>query len=60
MAAEDFEIRGQRVNRVMMAKDVLEKFIAKRPSDRIGLVGAEFGTWVGASVHDVGQVVATA
>jgi len=42
MAAEDFEIRGQRVNRVMMAKDVLEKFIAKRPSDRIGLVA--FGT----------------
>jgi Ca-activated chloride channel family protein len=42
MAAEDFEIKGQRVNRVMMAKDVLEKFIAKRPSDRIGLVA--FGT----------------
>jgi Ca-activated chloride channel family protein len=42
MAAEDFEIRGQRVNRVMMAKDVLEEFIAKRPSDRIGLVA--FGT----------------
>ena len=42
MAAEDFEIRGQRVNRVMMAKNVLEKFIAKRPSDRIGLVA--FGT----------------
>ncbi|HEX5222564.1 MAG TPA: VWA domain-containing protein [Verrucomicrobiae bacterium] len=42
MAAEDFEIRGNRVNRVKMAKDVLEKFIAKRPSDRIGLVA--FGT----------------
>jgi len=42
MAAEDFEIRGERVNRVKMAKDVLEKFIAKRPSDRIGLVA--FGT----------------
>lgn len=42
MAAEDFEVRGQRVNRVMMAKDVLEKFIAKRPNDRIGLVA--FGT----------------
>ena len=42
MAAEDFEIKGQRVNRVMMAKEVLQKFIAKRPSDRIGLVA--FGT----------------
>ena len=26
----------------------------------LGLRGAEFGMWVGASVHDVGQVVATA
>ncbi|GAA2237714.1 MULTISPECIES: YeiH family protein [Kitasatospora] len=26
----------------------------------LGLGGAEFGRWVGASVHDVGQVVATA
>ncbi len=42
MAAEDFEIRGERVNRVKMAKNVLEKFVAKRPSDRIGLVA--FGT----------------
>lgn len=42
MAAEDFEIRSQRVNRVQMAKAVLEKFITKRPSDRIGLVA--FGT----------------
>jgi Ca-activated chloride channel family protein len=42
MAAEDFDIRGQRVNRVAMAKHVLENFIARRPSDRIGLVA--FGT----------------
>ena len=42
MAAEDFEIRGRRVNRVQMAKSVLEGFIAKRPTDRIGLVA--FGT----------------
>jgi Ca-activated chloride channel family protein len=38
MAAEDFEIRGHRVNRVEMARAVLERFIEKRPSDRIGLV----------------------
>jgi Ca-activated chloride channel family protein len=42
MAAEDFEIRGQRVNRVDMARAVLKGFIDKRPSDRIGLVA--FGT----------------
>jgi Ca-activated chloride channel homolog len=42
MAAEDFEVRGQRINRVVMAKNVLQQFIAKRPNDRIGLVA--FGT----------------
>lgn len=29
-------------------------------SGPLGLTGARFGSWVGASVHDVGQVVATA
>jgi len=38
MLAEDFELKGQRVNRLVIAKDVLEKFIQKRPNDRIGLV----------------------
>lgn len=38
MAAEDFEVRGQRVNRVNMARAVLKKFIDQRPNDRIGLV----------------------
>jgi uncharacterized integral membrane protein (TIGR00698 family) len=38
----------------------LSIFVLPFIADRIGLVGAEFGTWVGASVHDVGQVVATA
>ena len=42
MAAEDFEIRGQRVNRVNMARAVLKEFIDERPGDRIGLVA--FGT----------------
>ncbi len=42
MAAEDFEIRGQRVNRVEMARSVLKGFIDERPNDRIGLVA--FGT----------------
>ncbi|HAV62197.1 MAG TPA: hypothetical protein DCY13_07505 [Verrucomicrobiales bacterium] len=38
MAAEDFEVNGQRVNRLEIAKAVLEDFIDRRPGDRIGLV----------------------
>ncbi|HWX18461.1 MAG TPA: VWA domain-containing protein [Candidatus Binatia bacterium] len=38
MISEDFELRGQRVNRFNMARAVLKKFIEKRPNDRIGLV----------------------
>ena len=38
MISEDFEVRGQRVNRFNMARVVLRGFIDKRPNDRIGLV----------------------
>lgn len=38
MESEDFEIGGQRVNRINMAKQVLKQFIDKRPNDRVGLV----------------------
>ena len=38
MASEDFVVGSERLNRLDMAKDVLKKFILKRPSDRIGLV----------------------
>ncbi len=38
MASEDFELNGERVNRLAVAKDVLERFVAKRPNDRIGIV----------------------
>lgn len=38
MAAEDFELNHQRVNRLTIAKDVLSQFIQKRQSDRMGLV----------------------
>lgn len=38
MAAEDFELKGERVNRLTIAKDVLEQFVRKRVNDRIGLV----------------------
>jgi Ca-activated chloride channel family protein len=38
MISEDFEVRGQRVNRFNMARAVLKQFIEKRPNDRLGLV----------------------
>ncbi|HVU08276.1 MAG TPA: VWA domain-containing protein [Verrucomicrobiae bacterium] len=38
MISEDFVVKGERVNRVNMAKSVLRDFIDKRPNDRIGLV----------------------
>jgi Ca-activated chloride channel family protein len=38
MISEDFEVHGERVNRVNMAKSVLKDFIDKRPNDCIGLV----------------------
>ena len=38
MVSEDFEVRGERVNRFNMARSVLKQFIDKRPNDRIGLV----------------------
>jgi len=38
MIWEDFDVRGQRVNRFNMAREVLKQFIDKRPNDRIGLV----------------------
>jgi len=38
MESEDFTLRGQRVNRLDIAKDTLQQFIRKRPNDRLGLV----------------------
>jgi Ca-activated chloride channel homolog len=38
MAAEDFTLRGKDVNRLVIAKQVLEEFVEKRANDRIGLV----------------------
>ena len=38
MLSEDFEVRGERLSRFDMARNVLERFIEKRPNDRIGLV----------------------
>ena len=38
MKSEDFKLKGKQVNRLAVAKDVLRKFIDKRPNDRIGIV----------------------
>jgi len=37
MEALDFEVDGERVNRLEAVKDTVAKFIAARPNDRIGL-----------------------
>ena len=46
MMSEDFELDGERVNRLVIAKDVLKEFISKRSSDRIGLVAFARGPYV--------------
>jgi Ca-activated chloride channel family protein len=42
MRALDFELNGKRQNRLDVVKAVVEEFISKRPTDRIGMV--VFGT----------------
>ncbi len=39
MLAEDFEVKGKRVNRLAVVKEVVKDFIAGREADQIGLVG---------------------
>lgn len=38
MLAEDFQLRGERRNRLDVVKEVIKEFVAHRPNDRIGLV----------------------
>jgi len=38
MLAEDYESGGQRVNRLRAIKPIIDAFISRRPSDRIGVV----------------------
>jgi Ca-activated chloride channel family protein len=55
MASEDFEVSGQRASRIDMAKQVLKKFIEKRPGDRIGLVAFATDAYIAAPLtldHD--------
>jgi Ca-activated chloride channel homolog len=55
MESEDFKLKGQRVNRLIIAKDVLKKFIERRPGDRIGLVAFAGRAYIAAPMtldHD--------
>ncbi|MEK7686150.1 MAG: VWA domain-containing protein [Verrucomicrobiota bacterium] len=55
MASEDFRLKGRQVNRLIVAKDVLEKFVAKRGNDRIGLVAFAGRAYIAAPLtldHD--------
>lgn len=38
MLAEDYESGGQRINRLQAIKPIVEAFMARRPTDRIGVV----------------------
>ncbi|MBX3028442.1 VWA domain-containing protein [bacterium] len=38
MLAEDFQLDGERANRLAAVKRVVREFLAKRPNDRVGLV----------------------
>jgi Ca-activated chloride channel family protein len=48
MESEDFKVAGRQVNRLVVAKDVLHKFIDKRIGDRIGLVAFAGRAYVAA------------
>jgi Ca-activated chloride channel family protein len=55
MESEDFQLKGRRVNRLQIAKDVLHQFIDKRPGDRIGLIAFAGKAYVAAPLtldHD--------
>ena len=55
MISEDFEVRGEPVNRFEMARTVLKQFIQKRPNDRIGLVVFASDAFIGTPLtldHD--------
>ncbi len=56
MEAEDFkDARGQRISRLALAKDTVQKFVLKRPSDRIGLIAFAGRAYVAAPLtldHD--------
>ncbi|MFA6544944.1 MAG: VWA domain-containing protein [Limisphaerales bacterium] len=56
MESEDFkDARGERINRLALAKETVQKFVLKRPSDRIGLIAFGGRAYVAAPLtldHD--------
>ncbi|MBI5384263.1 MAG: VWA domain-containing protein [Verrucomicrobia bacterium] len=71
MTEKDFHLKGKRVSRAEALADVVEKFIAKRPSDRIGIIGFAKGPylvspltldheWVVSALHQIVQSHGTA
>lgn len=48
MLSEDFELKGERVNRLTVAKDTLKTFIENRSNDRIGLTVFSTGAYIAA------------
>jgi Ca-activated chloride channel family protein len=59
MESEDFRLNGRQVNRLVIAKDVLKKFIERRPGDRIGLVAFAGKAYIAAPLtldHDFLQM----
>lgn len=59
MESEDFELKGERVNRLVIAKDVLTQFVTRRPGDRIGVVAFAGKAYVAAPLtldHDFLQM----
>jgi Ca-activated chloride channel family protein len=59
MESEDFKLKGEPANRLEVAKDVLRKFIERRPSDRIGLVAFAGRAYIAAPLtldHDFLQL----
>jgi Ca-activated chloride channel homolog len=55
MESEDFKLKGDRVNRLTIAKDVLKRFVQRRPSDRFGLVAFAGKAYIAAPLtldHD--------
>src|SRR5580765_2604804 len=59
MESEDFRLNGKQVNRLIIAKDTLKKFIDRRVGDRIGLVAFAGKAYISAPLtldHDFLQL----
>lgn len=71
MTEKDFHLKGKQVTRAEALADVVEKFIAKRPNDRLGIIGFAKGPylvspltldheWVINALHQIVQSRGTA